>query len=62
LNNSPQILTTAATDGRPLTKYAENLRSNVAAGSCWRRKEFGSEGWSKRELGPAMERFSGPCV
>jgi len=59
---SYSILETAATDGRRLTKYAANSRSNVVARNCWRRKEFGGEGWSMREPGPGEERFSGPCV
>jgi len=34
LNNSPQI--EAAADGRPLTRYAANSRSNDAARRVWR--------------------------
>jgi len=32
LNNSPRILAAAATEGRPLTIYAINTRSNGTAG------------------------------
>jgi len=51
LNNSPQILEAATTDGRPLTSYAANSRSNGAARSGWRRREFGDQGWKMREFG-----------
>jgi len=52
LNNSPQI--EAAADGRPLTRYAANSRSNGAARSVWRlgwrTREFGDQGWRAREF------------
>jgi len=38
------ILASAATDGRPLTRYAANSRSNGAARSGWRMREFGDQG------------------
>jgi len=41
LNNSPQISATAATDGRPLTRYT--------ARSGWRGRDFGDHGWRMRE-------------
>jgi len=50
VNNSPQILATAATDGRPLTRYAANSRSNGAAKSSWRRRELGDQCGRTREL------------
>jgi len=40
LNSPPQISAAAATDGRPLTRYAANSRSNGAARSGWREREF----------------------
>jgi len=53
LNNSPQI--EAAADGRPLTRYAVNSRSNGAARRFWRlgwrSREFGDQGWRAREFG-----------
>jgi len=54
LNNSPQI--EAAADGRPLTSYAANSRSNGAARRVWRpriksEREFGDQGWRSREFG-----------
>jgi len=52
LNNSPQI--EAATDGRPLTRYAANSRSNGAARRVWRlgwrTREFEDQGWRTRSL------------
>jgi len=61
LNNSPQILAAAATDGRPLTGFAANSRSNGPARSGWRRREigdqcgrirgFGDQRWRVREFG-----------
>jgi len=53
LNNSPQV--EATTDGRPLTRYAANSRSNGAAKRLWRlgwrTREFGDQGWRAREFG-----------
>jgi len=53
LNNSQQIQ--AATDGRPLTRYAANSRSNGAARRVWRlgwrTREFGDQGWRAKEFG-----------
>jgi len=43
LNNSPQI--EAAADGRPLTRYAANSRSNGTARRVWRL------GWRTKEFG-----------
>jgi len=53
LNNSPQI--EAAADGRPLTSYAANTRSNGKARRVWRlgwrTREFGDQGWRARQFG-----------
>jgi len=51
LNNSPQIQAVAAADGRLLTRYAANSRSNGAARRGWRTREFGEQGWRSREVG-----------
>jgi len=62
LNNSPQIETAA--DGRPLTSYAANSRSNGATRRVWRlgwrTRELGDQGWrprmeSERVWRPRME-------
>jgi len=59
LNNTLQISAAAATDGRPLTRYAENSRSNVAR-SGWRKREFGDQRAARRRefggQGAANER------
>jgi len=53
LSNSPQI--EAAADGRPLTRYAANSRSNGATRRVWRlgwrTREFGDQGWRARKFG-----------
>jgi len=50
LNNSAQISAAAATAGRPLTRYTANSRSNGAARSGWRGREFGDQGWRRIEF------------
>jgi len=46
LNNSPQI--EAAADGRPLTSYAANSRSNGAAKRVWRPRMESERVWRPR--------------
>jgi len=64
LNNSPQI--EAAADGRPLTRYAANSRSNGAARRVWRlgwrTREFGDQGWRSRENGDFADKAREPCA
>jgi len=64
LNNSPQI--EAAADGRPVTRCAENSRSNGAARRVWRlgwkTREFGDQGWRAREFGDLVGKARVPCA
>jgi len=46
LNNSPQL--EAAADGRPLTRYAANSRSNGAARRVWRSRIESDRVWRPR--------------
>jgi len=43
--------------GRPLTRYAANSRSNGAARSGWRRREFGDQSGRIREFGVQCGRI-----
>jgi len=68
LNNSPQISAVAVSDGRPLTRYAANSRSNgVARSGCrgrhqgGRRREFGDQGWRMREWRLCGQSKSAMC-